>query len=195
MRRSVLAGGAVVAIGAAAAAGTSIVHPFLDIDVASSVAHHFGAPGPVDRSAALRGLFGDLLPEVVLSRASKAHFDEAFISDHSRSFAAGWTGDGVDGTIVDPEALAREWRSEHPDARSLLLMQAAWLSGSYTPRTDGEDDMYDETGIPARPEAAKTKRAYRAPAIAFLGDVAELTQKTTGGADGATFLGLPIASI
>jgi asparagine synthase (glutamine-hydrolysing) len=76
----------------------------------------------------MRVLFADLLPEALLTRRSKAHFDEAFVSEYSRDFGSGWTGAGVDSALVDAERLAAEWRSERPDARSLLLMQAAWLS-------------------------------------------------------------------
>lgn len=37
--------------------------------------------------------------------------------------------------------------------------------------------------------------AYEAPAIRLLGNLADLTQKTVGNADGSTFLGLDIGSI
>lgn len=110
----------------ASSAGARIVHPFLDPLVVGGIVAQLGGRGPGDRSAAMRLLFADLLPEVVLTRGSKAHFDEAFVSDHSRSFAAAWTGDGVDGSLVDVGQLAAEWRTERPDPRSLLLMQAAW---------------------------------------------------------------------
>jgi asparagine synthase (glutamine-hydrolysing) len=113
----------------AAGAGTQVVHPFMDPSVVGAVTAHFGARGPVDRSAAMRELFGDVLPDPVLTRRSKAWFDEAFVSDESRRFAAGWTGTGVDTSLVDPERLAASWRAERPDPRSLLLMQAAWLAG------------------------------------------------------------------
>lgn len=109
-------------------AGAQILHPFLDPTVVGAIAGHFGSAGPSDRSAAMTELFGDLLPGGVLTRQSKAYFDEAFISEHTRSFVAGWTGRGVDPSLVDPDRLAEEWRSEHPDPRSLLLMQAAWLA-------------------------------------------------------------------
>ena len=77
-------------------ANAQIVHPFLDATVLGAVAGHFGPAGPSDRSAAMTALFGDVLPADVLSRRSKAYFDEAFISEHSRSFvpagrARGWT--------------------------------------------------------------------------------------------------------
>jgi asparagine synthase (glutamine-hydrolysing) len=111
-------------------AGTQVVHPFLDPSVVGAMAGHFGRRGPGDRSTAMGTLFSDLLPEPVLTRRSKAYFDEAFIGDHSRRFVAQWDGRGVDESLVDPDRLAEVWRSEHPDPRSLLLMQAAWLSST-----------------------------------------------------------------
>jgi asparagine synthetase B (glutamine-hydrolysing) len=112
----------------AADAGTRIVHPFLDPSVVGAVAGHFGARGPLNRSAAMRALFDDVLPAAVLARTSKAWFDAAFFSAPSGAFAANWTGAGVDPAIVDPDRLHDEWRSEHPDPRSFLLMQSAWLA-------------------------------------------------------------------
>ena len=109
-------------------AGTTIVHPFLDPSVVGAVARHFGARGPLDRTEAMRDLFADVLPPAVVARRSKSSFDAAFFSTHSRAFAATWTGTGVDPSIVDAERLAEEWRSEHPDPRSFLLLQRARLS-------------------------------------------------------------------
>jgi asparagine synthase (glutamine-hydrolysing) len=117
----------------AADAGAEVIHPFLDPVVVGAIAGHFGRPGPLDRSAAMGVLFGDILPHQVLVRRSKAHFDEAFIAAHSRQFAARWTGAGVDEAVVDPGRLVEEWRREHPDPRSLLLMQAAWHFARYFP--------------------------------------------------------------
>lgn len=108
-------------------AGAQAVHPFLEHAVLRAAAARFGA-GPVDRAMAMRELFGDLLPESVLARRSKATFDQAFFSDHSRAFAARWNGGGVDSSLVSADALAAVWNAVHPDARSFSLMQAAWLS-------------------------------------------------------------------
>ena len=47
----------------------------------------YGIRGPVSRADAMRELFGDVLPETVSARRSKATFDQAFFADHSRSFA------------------------------------------------------------------------------------------------------------
>jgi asparagine synthetase B (glutamine-hydrolysing) len=115
-------------------AGAQAVHPFLDPAVLRTAAARYGPRGPVDRSTAMRDLFGDLLPESVLARRSKAAFDEAFFSEHSRAFAARWSGGGVDRSLVDPEAIAAVWNAVHPDPRSFSLMQAAWLA------TETEDE-------------------------------------------------------
>lgn len=111
-------------------AGAHIVHPFLDPSAVGAVACHFGARGPVNRTAAMRELFADVLPVELVTRRSKASFDAAFFSKHSRSFASTWTGNGVDPSIIDTVRLAEEWQNATPDPRSFLLMQSAWLSGS-----------------------------------------------------------------
>jgi asparagine synthase (glutamine-hydrolysing) len=121
----------------AAGAGTHLVQPFLDPSVLGAAAGHFGAAGPRSRTAAMGELFGDVLEESVLSRRSKAFFDDAFFSLHSRAFAAGWTGGGIDPSLVDAERLAGVWNDERPDPRSFLLLQAAWLS-AYNAETPEE---------------------------------------------------------
>ncbi len=40
---------------------------------------------------------------------------------------------------------------------------------------------------------AEPRGEYRPPTVTFLGTLAELTQKSVGGADGSTFLGLDIS--
>lgn len=108
-------------------AGAAAVHPFLDPAVVGAVGRRWGAAGPGGRTVATADLVGDLLPAPVVSRRSKPHFDQAFFSDHSRELARTWTGSGVDSDLVDVEALASGWRSPSPDARSFMLLQAAWL--------------------------------------------------------------------
>lgn len=112
----------------AAGVGTDIVHPFMDAPTVAAISAHFGTGGPIGRTAALEYLFSDLLPPEVLSRRSKASFNGTFFSDHSRQFAQRYQGEGIDRALVDPELLVQEWRSEDPDPRSLLLMQAVWLN-------------------------------------------------------------------
>lgn len=107
---------------------TQVVQPFLEPSVLQAAAAEFGARGPTDRTAAMRGVFGDVLPDSVLARRSKATFDGAFCSHHSRAFAARWTGSGVDRSLVDAQRVADVWNAVRPDPRSFSLMQAAWLA-------------------------------------------------------------------
>lgn len=111
----------------ASAADAQLVQPFLDATSVGAIVARYGARGPADRSSAMRDLFGDVLTDDVLARRGKAHLSEAFASDHTRAFAASWTGDGVDRSLVDVEQLALTWRAEIPDPRSLQLLQSAWL--------------------------------------------------------------------
>lgn len=80
------------------------------------------------RTDAIRAFFGDLLPDAVLERNTKASFDGVFWNCHSREFARTWEGEGVDAELVDIERLRRLWNSDDPDPRSFLLAQAAWLA-------------------------------------------------------------------
>ena len=109
-------------------AETILVQPFLEPSVLAATARRYGIRGPVSRAAAMRELFGDVLPETVSARRSKATFDQAFFADHSRSFAGTWTGGGIETSLVDADALARVWHSKHPDPRSFSLLQASWLA-------------------------------------------------------------------
>ena len=46
-----------------------------------------------------------------------------------------------------------------------------------------------------RPKSTTDNEDYEAPSIRHLGNLADLTQKTVGAADGSQFLGLDIGSI
>jgi hypothetical protein len=109
-------------------AQTRLVQPFHEPAVLAAAAQHFGVGGPAGRTAAMRAMFGDLLPDCVLARRSKASFDDAFVSDHSRAFVASWAGGGIDRALVDIDRLAAIWHSAKPDVRTLSLLQAAWLA-------------------------------------------------------------------
>ena len=107
-----------------------VVNPFLSPPVLAALAAEGGPTGFPDRTTAMRRLFGDLLPEPVLSRGTKAEFTGALWGPRTRAFAEGWTGEGVDATLVDPSALRREWLSERPSFQTALLLHSAWLSAS-----------------------------------------------------------------
>lgn len=102
-------------------------HPLLAADVWSAVAA--AAPlGFASRTHGMRCLFGDLLTPEIITRGTKAHFDEVFWTDTAREFARCWTGDGALAEWVDYDALRRQWRQPQPLAQSFTLLQAVWLS-------------------------------------------------------------------
>ncbi|HEX2699667.1 MAG TPA: asparagine synthase-related protein [Acidimicrobiales bacterium] len=109
-------------------AGALAVHPLADDRFLAAMASDGGRFGIGDRTAWMERLFGDALPEAILRRRTKAPFNAAFWTEHSRSFARSWHGGGVDPGLVDHAALRREWLDEQPDARSSLLIQSAWLA-------------------------------------------------------------------
>ena len=77
-------------------ASVRIAHPFTDAGFSAALAR---LPKPrryADRTAAMRLLFDDLLPDDVLARKTKSGFDQAFWSGWSRAFAADWNGAGAD---------------------------------------------------------------------------------------------------
>lgn len=92
-----------------------------------------GSIGLGDRTDMMRALFGDLLPDKVLSRTSKAYFNETRWMAAERSFATDWDGAGVDAEYNDHELLRREWLSETPFTLSALHLHAAWLASHGLP--------------------------------------------------------------
>jgi hypothetical protein len=110
----------------AATVRTQVIHPFQEPALLRAVAAHAGrAPWP-SRAAAMRELFGDVLPTEVVRRRTKASFDSIFFHEHSRAFVSGWDGSGVDTSLVDVVALRAAWQRDAVDARSLSLLQGAW---------------------------------------------------------------------
>ncbi|QBI20269.1 hypothetical protein ER308_12295 [Egibacter rhizosphaerae] len=102
-------------------------HPLLDPSFAAAMGRTWGWRGPRDRTEALRWLVGDLLPEAVCARLSKAAFNTALFGPASRAFVEQWDGSGVDTTLVDPEELRQTWTSDFPHGGSFALLQQAWL--------------------------------------------------------------------
>lgn len=110
------------------ASGHKVLVPLLDPGFVGALARAGGHCGWGTRTATMNALARDLLPADVVARASKAYFNRVFFGEESRAFAAAWSGRGLDETLVDPEALRREWLSELPDFRTALLLQSAWLA-------------------------------------------------------------------
>ena len=114
----------------AAEFGLALREPFLDPSFVRSFARHTGRWGFASRTEAMRVLFGDLLPDAIVTRRSKAYFNRAFMGAATRSFARTWDGAGVDPELVDCDVLRAEWLSDMPSAISSLLLQAAWLGSN-----------------------------------------------------------------
>jgi asparagine synthase (glutamine-hydrolysing) len=108
--------------------GVDVSSPLLHVAVVDALARSGGIIGQGDRSAVLRSLFPDLLPDSVLGRTTKATFNAAFWGRHTRAFAESWSGGGVDADLVDPEVLRGIWVSEERQPITAALLQQAWLS-------------------------------------------------------------------
>jgi hypothetical protein len=112
----------------AESSGQRVEAPLLDAGFVGALARAGGRGGLGGRTAIMNALAGDLLPANVVGRTSKAYFNRVFFGEESRAFAAAWSGRGLDDTLVDTEALRREWLSEVPDFRTSMLLQSAWLA-------------------------------------------------------------------
>jgi asparagine synthetase B (glutamine-hydrolysing) len=106
----------------------ALAHPFHDARFLAALAALPRRSRPETRTEAMRMLVGDLLPEPVLSRSTKARFDNVFWTEHARELVADWNGEGVDTEIVDVDRLRAEWAKEPPAAHTFTLLQSVWLT-------------------------------------------------------------------
>jgi hypothetical protein len=111
----------------AADAAARVVHPLIDPRFVSALAAHEGRLGPGDRTSAWRRLFGDLLPDALVSRPDKAYFGDVFLGPASRGFLENWHGEGLDPEVVDFAALTRALQQHNTAYRTGLLLQWVWL--------------------------------------------------------------------
>jgi asparagine synthase (glutamine-hydrolysing) len=107
--------------------GAEFAAPFAEPDFVAAVAHVGGFWGSGGRTPTMLRLFSDVLPRELLERSTKAYFNRALFTEHSRSFARNWDGSGVDADLVDPEALRENWLSDLPHSPTMCLLQQAWL--------------------------------------------------------------------
>jgi asparagine synthetase B (glutamine-hydrolysing) len=106
----------------------TLAHPFHDTRFLAALAALPRERRPESRTEAMRMLVGDLLPEPVLSRSTKARFDDVFWTEHARALVADWNGEGIDEEIVDVDRLRAEWSSPRPEAHTFTLLQSVWLT-------------------------------------------------------------------
>jgi asparagine synthase (glutamine-hydrolysing) len=107
--------------------GVTAIDPLYHPRVVAALAASSPVIGYRDRTAAYTDLVGDLLPEAILRRRSKAFFNGVIVTAAERQFARTWDGTGVDTSLVDPARLAAEWQIEHPGIGALALLQVAFL--------------------------------------------------------------------
>jgi asparagine synthase (glutamine-hydrolysing) len=104
------------------------VQPLMDRPYLATDPRHRGAWGYGTRTDALRALFGSLVPDTVLTRTSKAVFTGPYWGSDVKDFARRWDGHGLPSTLVDGRHLREIWSSDRPDARTGLLLHAAWAA-------------------------------------------------------------------
>ena len=93
----------------AASYGARFAHPFLHPAFVDAIARQGGRLGYAGRTDVMRRVFGDLLPDPILARETKASFNSAFHGEATRAFAQDWDGTGIDPTVVDVEVLLSLW--------------------------------------------------------------------------------------
>lgn len=104
------------------------IQPFLEPEFVAAWARRGGRLGLPDRTSCMRDVFSDLLPEAILSRSTKAVFNTVFLGAETHRFAEGWSGAGLDPSLVDLDALRQEWLSDWPSNLTSALLQTAWLA-------------------------------------------------------------------
>ncbi len=107
--------------------GVRVGSPLLGAAFLAALARRGGAAGFGDRGAAMRSLFGDLLPDGLLDRRGKAEFGRALWHARARAFAETWDGRGIATDAVDRAVLREAWRAANPPFGASTLLHAAWL--------------------------------------------------------------------
>jgi asparagine synthase (glutamine-hydrolysing) len=113
-----------------------VSHPFADACFVAALTAEFGPSGFASRELALRQLFGDVLPDRLPGRITKASFNSVLWNRHAQAFLAELSAESLEDALyelgvqdlVDPEALRAHWREPRPQANSFLLLQGAWLA-------------------------------------------------------------------
>ncbi|HWF72779.1 MAG TPA: asparagine synthase-related protein [Solirubrobacteraceae bacterium] len=111
-------------------AGVLLAHPLLSAPFWAEVGHLAAPAGFRSRTDGVRRVFGEVLPEEICARQTKAHFNEAFWTERSRAFVRAWDGTGVRSEFLDAPALRAHWREERPAANSFTALQALWLASA-----------------------------------------------------------------
>ncbi len=129
--------------------GAAVASPFLDPIYLASLARAGGRWGWGNRTETMRALFGDLLPDALLTRRGKAEFSGALFGPETVAFARSWDGrSGIDPTLIDGDGLRRAWLADYPPFPTSMILQAAWLARrSQAPRGIGASGGRPRTNL------------------------------------------------
>lgn len=108
-----------------------VVSPLLTQRFVDAFATRTGPGGPPSRTASMRLLAEDLLPEAILDRRTKAVFTALVWGPSFRDFVASWDPSTMPqdlASFVYADLLQAEWESPEPHFASMLLLQAIWLA-------------------------------------------------------------------
>ncbi len=111
----------------AAGRDVAVINPFVDRQVLAELGRLGGRRGFPSRTEAMRRVCGDLLPDALISRTTKASFSGAIWGPRTREFMESWSGGGLNPHYVDEARLCAEIDSDRPDFRTILLVHQAWL--------------------------------------------------------------------
>lgn len=110
----------------------------------SALAREGGLLGFGSRTQVFRRLVGDLLPDAVISRPTKASFNSARWGADEIDFANRWDGSGIDPEWVNRELLRTDWLSGRPSSAGAFLMQVAWSAHHRLPAEDAGPGLSNE---------------------------------------------------
>ncbi len=108
--------------------GCHVVHPLAEPTLLRSLSSAWSWRGPIDRTAVMEAVVGDLLPRQIVERDDKAVLASVFLGARSRAFIEQWDGSGVDAEWIDTKALRVVWARRYPYVGTFNLLHQAWLS-------------------------------------------------------------------
>lgn len=124
--------------------GVAFLAPFSETRVLRALAKDRGGAGFASRTEAMRYLFGDLLPEELIGRRSKASFLSPLVGPMTRAFASEADPEGViSADLADYAHLRQAWHEEAVDIRSLPALQACWLAANAPEGDHGASGVVD----------------------------------------------------
>jgi asparagine synthetase B (glutamine-hydrolysing) len=122
----------------AADTGVRIHMPLADPRVVAALAETASRRVGLTRGEAMRTVFGDVLPDALYGRTTKAYFDDVYWNRYSSRFSERAVEELTDDDeYVDAGRLRAFWREEGPlpKAQAAILLQELWLRYDARPRT------------------------------------------------------------